>query len=149
MGKALIVSIILILLFPVLVFAISPGTIPGPEDYGIDSSGLPSDTQDLLDVLGSVVKWVYTIFFIVAVLFIIFAAFNYLTGAGTPDKIKAAHSQLIYAAIAIAVALLAISFQLIVGNFLEEDYSGAVGTPSGDLQQYWVSSNYTGGGSVV
>jgi len=118
MKKLLIFSAVLISSCPLLVLAFTPGTVPGPNDYGIDASGLPSDTGGLLDVLGSVVKWVYTIFFIVAVLFIIFAAFNYLTGAETPDKIKSAHSQLIYAAIAIAVALLAVSFQLIIGNFL-------------------------------
>src|SRR4030042_5641565 len=113
MKKTLIISAVLISSLPLLALAITAGTIPGPSDYGIDASGLPSDTQGLLNVLGSVVEWVYIIFFIVAVLFIIFAAFNYLTGADTPDKIKSAHSQLIYAAIAIAVALLAISFHLI------------------------------------
>ena len=147
MKKILTFSSVLISSFPLLVLAIAPGTIPEPSDYGIDASGLPSDTGGLLNVLGSVVKWVYTIFFIIAALFIIFAAFNYLTGADTPDKIKSAHSQLVYAAIAIAVALLAISFQLIIGSFLKGSDGGGSGAPSEDSQpHYWIPSpDYPGG----
>ncbi len=118
MKNLLTLSIICVLSFPIFVSAIAPGTIPGPGDYGINASGLPSDANGLLNILGSVVTWVYRVFFIVAVLFIIFAAFNYLTGADDPEKIKSAHSQLIYAAIAIAVALLSVGFVAIIKDFL-------------------------------
>ena len=78
----------------------------------------------LVDIIRGVVRWIYIIFFIIAVLFIIFAAFTYLTSAGDPEKVGTAKSQLIYAAIAIAVALLAVGFQAIVSNFLAAPTAG-------------------------
>lgn len=79
----------------------------------------------LVDILRGVVRWVYILFFIIAVLFIIFAAFTYLTSAGDPEKVGTAKNQLIYAAVAIAVALLAVGFQSIVSNFLAAPTTGA------------------------
>ncbi len=78
----------------------------------------------VVDILRGVVRWLYVIFFIIAVLFIIFAAFTYLTAGGDPEKTTKARDQLIYAAVAIAVALLAVGFQSIISNFLAAPTSG-------------------------
>lgn len=78
----------------------------------------PETVGGLVDVLRGVVRWVYIIFFVVAVLFILFAAFNYLTAAGDEDKVGKAKSGIIYAAIAIAIAFLAVGFETIIGTFL-------------------------------
>jgi len=86
--------------------------IPGVQQVG------PSTVGGIVDVLRGVVRWVYIIFFIVAVMFILFAAFNYLTAGGDAEKITTAKNQLIYAAIAIVVALLAVGFEVIIRNFL-------------------------------
>jgi len=77
-----------------------------------------------VDIIRGVVRWIYVIFFIIAVLFIIFAAFTYLTAGGDPEKTTKAKNQLIYAAVAIAVALLALGFQSIVSNFLAAPTAG-------------------------
>ena len=107
---------------PVFVLAapITPGSIPEAGNFGV--TGGPTNIKsaaDLLGVFASVVGWVYTAFFITAVLFFIFAAFSYLTGADSPEKIKTAHKQLIYGAVAIGVALLAVLIQVIIGNFIK------------------------------
>jgi phosphoglycerol transferase MdoB-like AlkP superfamily enzyme len=73
----------------------------------------------VVDVLRSVVRWVYIIFFIIAVMFILFAAFSYLTAGGDPETVAKAKNQIIYAAIAIAVALLAVGFEQIIRTFLQ------------------------------
>ncbi len=102
---------------PLLTMAIAPGTIPGAGDVGLPES--PIDTASGgLRVIANIVRWVYILFFIIAVLFILFAAFNYLSGATHPEKIKASHDQIIYAAIAIAVALLAVGASTIIQNFI-------------------------------
>ncbi|MFH1347052.1 MAG: pilin [Spirochaetota bacterium] len=88
---------------------------------GLDLPGANTSittVSSLVDIIRGVVKWIYTIFFIIAVLFIIFAAFTYLTAGGDPEKTTKAKNQLIYATVAIAVALLALGFQSIVANFL-------------------------------
>ncbi len=78
----------------------------------------PTTVSGAVGVLTNVVRWVYIIFFIVAVLFILFAAFTYLGAGGNEDKIAKAKNQIIYAAVAIIVALLAVGFQTIVIDFL-------------------------------
>ena len=105
---------VIALLFVVTVNIASGQTtnIPGVQPVG------PSTVGGIVDVLRGVVRWVYIIFFIVAVMFILFAAFNYLTAGGDAEKITTAKNQLIYAAIAIVVALLAVGFEVIIRNFL-------------------------------
>lgn len=78
----------------------------------------PSTVGGIVDIIRQVVRWVYIIFFIIAVLLIIFAAFTYLTAGGDPEKVAEAKNRLIYAAVAIAVAFLAVGFEVIVRNFL-------------------------------
>ncbi len=70
------------------------------------------------DIVFNIVRWVYTIFFIVAVLFILLAAYNFVQGGANPEKVKAAKSQLRYAVIAIVVALVASGLSWIIAQFL-------------------------------
>jgi len=65
-----------------------------------------------------VIRWVYTMFFVVAVLFILLAAYNYLLGGQDEKRIELAKKQLTYAVIAIVVALLAAGISGIVYTFL-------------------------------
>ena len=84
---------------------------------GITPTG-PTTVTGTVDVIKNIVRWVYIIFFIIAVLFILFAAFTYLTAQGDPEKVKNARDQIIYAAVAIIVALIAVSVDTIVSTFL-------------------------------
>ena len=84
---------------------------------GVDRVG-PSTVGGIVDIIRQIVRWVYIIFFIIAVLMIIMAAFTYLTAGGDAEKVNTAKNRLIYAAVAIAVALLAVGFEVIVRNFL-------------------------------
>ena len=115
------IFIILLISFVLLPFintlAITPGTVPDADELGIPKSPIET-SQGLLDISAEIAQWIYTIFFIVAVIYILLAAFNYLFNSAAPDKIQQVHSQLIYAAVAIAIALLAVSFEAIVKDIL-------------------------------
>ena len=74
--------------------------------------------SDINTVIVRIVNWVMGLFFVVAVLFIFYAAYLYLTAAGNPEQVSKAHNQLIYSIVAIAVALLAGSMRFIVANLL-------------------------------
>ena len=87
--------------------------IPGTQPTGVSTVG------QIVDLIRFIVRWVYIIFFIIAVLFIIFAAFTYLTAAGDDEKVKKAKSQIIYAAVAIIVALLSVAFETIIRTFIQ------------------------------
>ncbi len=95
---------------------IGPPATPG--NIGIPVSPITTVTG-IVGVLENIVQWTYVIFFIIAVLFIIFAAFTYLTAGGDEEKVKTAKNQIIYASVAIIVALLAVGFQEIIRTFLE------------------------------
>ncbi len=74
--------------------------------------------DDILGILNTVVDYIAVIFFGVAVLFVFYAGWLYLKAAGDPATFEKAREQLIYAAVAIAVGLIAYSFTNIVTTFL-------------------------------
>ncbi len=63
-----------------------------------------------------VVGWLFTFLIVLTVVFVLIAAYRYLTASGDPEKVKGAGSMLIYAAIAIVVALFARGLPLIIGS---------------------------------
>lgn len=70
-------------------------------------------------VIVNIVNWVMGLFFVAAVLFIFYAAYLFLNAAGNPDQLQHAKDQLIYAIVAIVVALLAGSVRFIVASVLQ------------------------------
>lgn len=74
----------------------------------VASAAVPVDTidtpQEVIGAIKNIGDWMYTIFLALAVIFIIYAAFIYLTSGGG-DGVAKAHKMLLYAAVAIAVAV--------------------------------------------
>jgi hypothetical protein len=109
---------------PVLAFAYqgSGGTGPGAAQQPTGGSTPPqaqiSNVQSILNYVCIVFDYAFWFLIALALLFVIIAAFRYLTGSGSPESVKSANSTLLYAAIAIAVALLARGIPLIIGSFL-------------------------------
>ena len=106
-------SIIALAISLVLVLGIASGALAQAPGDLIDPLGTELSTGEfttiggVVGVLIIVVKWVYTILFIVAVLFILLAAFNFITSKGDAEKVGTAKKQLLYAVVGIAVGLLA------------------------------------------
>jgi phosphoglycerol transferase MdoB-like AlkP superfamily enzyme len=75
--------------------------------------------EAIFEILAGILRYAYTIFFIVAVIFILVAAFNFLTAKDNPEKIKGARSQILWAAVAIAIALISVGVARIIQEFLE------------------------------
>lgn len=69
-------------------------------------------------ILNKLVEWVYTVFLIFAVIYVIVAAFKYLTSSGDSEKVREATRALTYAAVAIAVAMLSVAIQFIIKSLL-------------------------------
>ena len=84
-------------------------TIPQPRSLSFD---------DVYNILDTVAFYMLAVFLVVAVIYIIIAAFKYLTSGGNPEKVQEATTSLIYSAIAIAVALLAWGFVNLVADLL-------------------------------
>ncbi|MCH7828697.1 hypothetical protein IH982_02390 [Patescibacteria group bacterium] len=85
------------------------------------TNGLPEGPQtgaDLLDRIALIGNWVFAIFLAMSIIYIILAAFQFVTGGGDPAQVTAARQKLIYAAVGIAIALLAAGFDDILRNIL-------------------------------
>lgn len=70
-----------------------------------------------------IVGWLFAFLIILAVVFIIYAAFKYLTAGGDPEKVKGAGHSLIYAVVAVAIAIVARSIPIII-QFLFPNTTG-------------------------
>jgi len=103
-----ILSTVGIAAFPYLTFA-APPPVPRPP---ITSVG------GIIGIMCTVFNWMFYFLIILTVIFILFAAFKYLTAGGDPEKVKGANYMLIYAAVAVVVALIAKGFPLIVGTLV-------------------------------
>ncbi len=87
---------------------------------------LPSPTKDVEGLLGKVCyvgNILFTALLVLAVIFVIFAAFKYLTAGGDPEKVKSANHQILYAAVAVGVGIFARVVPTIITNFLDSGTS--------------------------
>ena len=112
---------IITLVLPALAFADS-GLGQPPVGGGVTPTTVPqgniTSLSGVLQILCTVFAWAFYFLIVLAVIFVLVAAFKYLTAAGDPEKVKSAGATLLYAAIAIGVALLARAVPLVVGSFL-------------------------------
>lgn len=72
----------------------------------------------MLTIFITIVQWVYTIFFIVAVFFFLLAAYNFVLGGSDEKRIETAKSQLKWGVVGIVVALLSVGVSYAVDTFL-------------------------------
>ncbi len=93
-------------------------------DNGLQRLPSASDTiaaggaNGIFDFLGTIADWLLSLLLVLAVIMILVAAFKYLFAGGDDEKIKSAHKMLIYAAVSIAVALLAQAVIFIVTSIV-------------------------------
>jgi steroid 5-alpha reductase family enzyme len=76
------------------------------------------DVNDIFNILKTIVQYAYTIFFILAVLFILIAAFNFLTAKGDSSKVQGAKDQIKWAVVAIIIALISVGAAQIINSFI-------------------------------
>ena len=96
-------------------FAAAQGTPSLPS--GIPTTGLDSVTE-ATGLFNTYVGYAINLFWVLTVLFGIFAAFKYLTAKGDPKAAESAKQMVIYTVIAACVALLATVIQTIAGSVL-------------------------------
>lgn len=107
----------------VLLSGVSLFTASAASDYKQAAKDLAQGSpvqspEEIVAVLEQFVRWFYLIFFILAVYFLLVAAFNYLTAGGDPEKIKKAHGSLLWSFVAIVVALISVGAAQIIYTFI-------------------------------
>jgi hypothetical protein len=103
----LALALITLFLFPVIGLAIEP----------LATTTLTSPAQ-IVTWIETITKFIFYGVMALAIMFIIIAAFYFLTAAGSPEKIATARQMLIYAIIGVGVALLAYAIPYIVSGIL-------------------------------
>ncbi|MDP3015355.1 MAG: hypothetical protein Q8N28_03040 [bacterium] len=121
--KGLFIVLALIGLFGFLAIEnpVFAAVAPSTESAARELAGRSKITtpSHILNILTKIVRYTYTIFFIVAIIFIIIAAFNFLTAQGDPEKIKGARAQILWAVVAIAIALISVGAAQIIQTFID------------------------------
>ena len=102
----------------VLLPAISLAQVTGNPTGGSGVTSPINSVSGVQDLLNRVLRIMYVIFFIIAAIFIVLAAFQYLTAGGDEEKVGKAKQMLIYAIVAIAVALIATGVSSVVSGVL-------------------------------
>ena len=110
-GAGAIVSLVA----PLISFAQAP-SFTGPGATLPPATNITFTT--ISGALCTAVAWIFTLLVILTVIFILFAAYNYLSSGGEEEKIKEANHQLLYAAICLIVAILSRAVPTFVGFFL-------------------------------
>jgi hypothetical protein len=113
-------------MFSFFTFLAAGGINPEQIVPGINKTPISALT-DITSGTSSIVGWLITIFWIVAVGFIIWSAFLYLGAGGDEERLTKAKAYLKYAIIAAVVATLAIGIQAIVINLLTGEESSQGG----------------------
>jgi len=117
--KYILVGFLLFFLIasPLASFAQSQDQLLNPFEGTNIESKVTNYTQ-IQTIIKNIINWLYTIFFVVAVFFILLAAYNYLLGGQDEKHIATAKSQLRYAVIAIVIALIASGIAIVINTFI-------------------------------
>jgi len=71
-------------------------------------------TVDVMQILDRIVDWLFTILLIIAVIWLILAAYYFVTAQGDPDRISKARNMVLYALIGVLVAFAARGLVLLI-----------------------------------
>lgn len=115
---SLLIITVITAAIPLVSFAVASQGTPQLPNSPIQSPG------DVVTIAQNIVVWLYTIFFIAAVGFILWAAFLYLTARDDATKVAKAKASLKNAVIAIIIALVASGASLLIQNVIEKLKSG-------------------------
>ncbi|MEK7192077.1 MAG: hypothetical protein AAB646_00990 [Patescibacteria group bacterium] len=98
----------LVALLPFLAFAQAPA---GPLTT-------VTSLSDIIRIIETIVNWIFAFLMLLTTVFVLYAAYLYLTAAGNEENVKKAKDVILYAAVAVAVALLSRAVVFIVAGIV-------------------------------
>ena len=96
----------------------APTAEPIPTDLAPPTAGVPTKGAELLTKVSTMGNWVFAVLLAISIIFIVVAAFEFVTGQGNAEKMTAARQKLIYAALGIGIALLATGIDDVLRSIL-------------------------------
>ncbi len=122
--KKVLVSLILIslLVVPAVASAQDIWDFLGFGGGGEQPEAAPE--TDVMLILGSLTNWLLAILLVIAAIFIIVAAFMFVTASGDPDKTKTARNFVLYALIGVLVGFAAKGLVMLVERIVQPGVTG-------------------------
>jgi len=103
-----LLSLVSLVVLPLGVSAQPPDTLP----TGINTP------EKLIELIDLITNWIFTLFLLLAVIFIVIGALQFVTAGGKPESVSEARQKIIYAAIGIIVALIAKAIPAVLKNIV-------------------------------
>lgn len=105
-------SLIVLLLIGLLVLPALPALGQLPTDLGVtpgEGQGRATEAPNLgiIKLFGRIIDWMFTILMVVAAMYIVMAAFSFVTASGDVEKIAKARQWVLMALVGVAVAFMA------------------------------------------
>ena len=91
---------------------------PPTSFFGGEIPAGPDSGKSFLGLVQNLTDWLFLIFMLAAVVFVIFAAFQFLMGGGDPSQVSSARSRFLWAVVAIGLAILAKTIPIVVQNII-------------------------------
>jgi cytochrome bd-type quinol oxidase subunit 2 len=108
MKKILIGGMILLSLFGSVLYPLAAGAAFDPPKIDDNvTTNTPPPTNSVENAINNVMNWFFVIVLIIAVIFLLWAGFLFITAGGDPDKVNTARQNVMYAMVGVAVAVLA------------------------------------------
>jgi hypothetical protein len=96
------------------------GVFGAADDDDDDFETQEAPTLSVETAINNVTNWTFVFVLTIAVLFLIFAGFQFITAGGDPEKLNKARSSLFYGAIGVGVAVMARGLVSFVRGLLGE-----------------------------
>ena len=99
-------------------------TIEDSKVKALGETGLATNVKTASDVVGiiqGVVGWIQVFFYVAATLMVVLAAWDYLNSGGNEEKVQSAKNKLIYAIVAVIIAVIAGGVVRLVFTFVTGD----------------------------
>lgn len=114
MKRLTLIALLLLTALPALALA-DLGANAGPnydQNPGITSA------KGIFEAISKITDWIFSLFLIIAVIIILYGAFQLLISGGNAEALSASKKLVIYAAISVAIAVLAKSIILVAANIV-------------------------------
>ncbi len=99
----LMLSVLAVFALPVM--ATHGGTHVEPEGAGAPVANVPNTAPKLMSIIDTITNWIFAIFTVLTIIFVLLAAFQFVTAGGDAVKVGEARQKLIWASVGIIIAL--------------------------------------------
>jgi len=93
-------------------------TVPPPPGVTTQPTSPVTQTSDISDLACGVLLWIFWLLIMFAIIMFFVGGYRYATSAGDPEKVQSANKTLLYAVIAVVVALCAWGVPTLIDSFL-------------------------------